>query len=307
MDTLSLVLITAVLFGAVFIALSLVLHQKAASYIPEELFSKWRLMSALMSFFLTGYLLFLIVEIRQIEFPLKILTATVFLGGGLFVLVITRITLRALRQVAAHERELEEINRELQKTNYELIKAYDSTIEGWGHALDLRDQETEGHSQRVAALTREVAKKVGMSEKDLVHLNRGALLHDIGKMAIPDKVLLKEGELTAEEREMMQEHPRHAYEMLSSIDYLKPALDIPYSHHERWDGTGYPQGLKEEEIPLGARIFAIADTWDALTSERRYHEAWPREKACGHIASRAGNHFDPELVEVFLEIFCGKD
>jgi putative nucleotidyltransferase with HDIG domain len=304
MDSQSLLIIAAVLAGSLFIAVSLILHQKAARHIPHKLIPSWPLISGLMLFFLAGYMLFLVIQIKQIEFPLEILTASVFLGGGFFVLVITRITLQALKQVAAHEQELEEINRELQQSNYELIQAYDSTIEGWGHALDLRDQETEGHSQRVVALTRKVARKVGMSEEDLVHLTRGGLLHDIGKMAISDKVLLKEGELTTEERELMRKHPLHAYQMLSSIEYLKPALDIPYSHHERWNGSGYPQGLKGEEIPLGARIFAIADTWDALTSERRYHKPWSKEKACKHIKTRAGSHFDPDLVEVFLKMSC---
>ena len=304
MDTLPLLIIAVVLAGTLFIAVSLILYLKAARHIPHELFSSRRLMLALMSFFLASYLLFLIIQIKQIEFPLEILTAFVFFGGGLFVLIITRITLRALQQIATHEQELEEINSELQQTNYELIQAYESTIEGWGHALDLRDQETEGHSQRVAVMTREIAREVGIPEEDLVHLTRGALLHDIGKMAISDNVLLKESKLTTEEREIMRLHPLHAYEMLSSIEYLKPALDIPYSHHERWDGSGYPQGLKGDEIPLGARIFAIADTWDAMTNERRYHKPWSAELACEHIKTRAGSHFDPELVEVFLKISC---
>jgi len=307
MGTLPLLIITAVVTGALFIAASLFLHLKSAKHIPSELLPKWRLISGLMSFFLAGYLLFLIIQINQIDFPLAILTASVFWGGGLFVLVITRITLRALQQVAAHEQELEKINQRLQQTNEDLVRAYDSTIEGWGHVLDLRDRETEGHSQRVAKMTREIAEKVGMPEEELVHLTRGALLHDIGKLAISDRVLMKKGKLTADEREMMREHTVHAFEALSSIDYLKPALDIPYSHHERWDGTGYPRGLKGKEIPLAARIFAITDTWDALTNERRYHKAWPKEKACKHIKSRAGNHFDPELVEVFLQMFCRKD
>ena len=293
--------------GSLFIAVSLFLHLKAVRNIPGELLPKWRLMSGLMLFFLAGYLVFLFIQIKQIDFPLEILTASVFLGGGLFVLVITRITLQSLRQIALHEQELREINRELQQSNFELIQAYDSTIEGWGHALDLRDKETEGHSQRVAEIAREIAREIGMEEEKLVHLTRGALLHDIGKMAISDKVLFKEGELTAEERELMRKHPLRAYEMLSSIEYLKPALEIPYCHHERWDGSGYPRGLKGTEIPLAARIFAIADTWDALTSERRYHKPWSEEKVCEHIKSRAGNHFDPEVVKVLLGMFCGRD
>ena len=307
MTTFPLLITTAVLTGSLFIAVSLFLHLKALRNIPEELIPKWRLMSALMVFFLAGYLVFLVIQIKQIEFPLEILIASVFLGGGLFVLVISRITLKSLRQITLHEQELREINRELQRSNFELIRAYDSTIEGWGHALDLRDQETEGHSQRVAGMVRDIAREIGMEEENLVHLTRGALLHDIGKMAISDKVLLKEGELTAEERELMRKHPLRAYEMLSSIEYLKPALEIPYCHHERWDGSGYPRGLKGTEIPLAARIFAIADTWDALTSERRYHKPWSKEKVCEHIKSRAGNHFDPEVVKVFLGMFCGRD
>jgi putative nucleotidyltransferase with HDIG domain len=303
----TLLIIVAVFAGSLLIAASLFLHLKAARHIPVEILPQWRLMFALMAFFLAGYLLFLGIQIKQVDFPLEILTASVFFGGGLFVLLISRITLRALRQVAAHEQELEEINQELQQSNYELVQAYDSTIEGWGHALDLRDQETEGHSQRVAMMAREIAREVGMSEEDLVHLTRGALLHDIGKMAISDEVLLKEGELTEEERELMRQHPLHAYKMLSSIEYLQPALDIPYCHHERWDGSGYPRGLKGTEIPLAARIFTIVDTWDALTSERRYHKPWPKEKACEHIRSRAGSHFTPELVEVFLGMGCCRD
>ena len=307
MDNLPLLIIAAVLTGALFIAASLFLHLKAARHIPQELLPKWRLMSALMSFFLAGYLLFLIIQIKQIDFPLGTLTASVFLGGGLFVLVITRISLQALRQVAADEQKLKEINKELEQSNYELVQAYDSTIEGWGHALDLRDQETEGHSQRVAAMSRDIAKKMGMSEEKLVHLRRGALLHDIGKMAVPDTVLMKEGELTKYERGEMREHPQNAFEMLSSIEYLKPALEIPCAHHERWDGSGYPNGFRGEDIPLAARIFAIADTWDALASKRRYHEPWSTEKICEHIKSRAGSHFDPEVVEVFLGMHCGRD
>ena len=189
---------------------------------------------------------------------------------------------------------------QLQRSNSELILAYDTTIEGWSHALELRDQETEGHTQRVVRMTREIAAKLGMNEGQLVHLTRGALLHDIGKMAIPDEVLMKDGPLTESEKQLMQKHPVYAMEMLSPIAYLQPALDIPYCHHERWDGSGYPRGLKGAQIPLAARIFAIADTWDALINARRYHEAWPKDKVCAHIEEQAGSHFDPEVVKVFL-------
>ncbi len=189
---------------------------------------------------------------------------------------------------------------ELQTSNAELILAYDTTIEGWSHALELRDEETEGHTKRVTEMTVRAATKLGLREEKLAHIRRGALLHDIGKMGISDSILMKTGPLTDEERETMKSHPVFAFEMLSPISYLKPALDIPYCHHEKWDGTGYPRGLKEEQIPLAARIFAMADIWDALTSERRYHKPWPREKVVEHIRSLAGSHFDPNLVDLFL-------
>lgn len=190
----------------------------------------------------------------------------------------------------------------LQRSNIELSMAYDATIEGWSHALDLRDKETEGHSQRVTNLTMRLALKMGMSEVDLVNIRRGSLLHDIGKMGVPDNILLKPGKLTDQEWEKMRQHPGFAYEMLSGIDYLKPALDIPYCHHEKWDGSGYPRGLKGDEIPLAARLFAVVDVWDALRSDRSYRAGWPAEKALEHINSEAGKHFDPQVVEAFMKL-----
>ena len=191
---------------------------------------------------------------------------------------------------------------DLQKSNLDLLQAYDSTLEGWSKALDLRDKETEGHSQRVTDMTLRLAGKMGMRDSELVHVRRGALLHDIGKMGIPDQILLKPGALNDEEWEIMRKHPLFAYELLSTISYLKPALEIPYSHHEKWDGTGYPNGLKGEYIPFAARIFSIVDVWDALCSERPYRPAWPEEKVCEYIREQAGKHFDPKVVEVFLEL-----
>ena len=167
--------------------------------------------------------------------------------------------------------------------------------------MDLRDKETEGHTQRVADLTVQLARMMGMSEDKIVHIRRGALLHDMGKMGVPDSILLKPGPLTDEEWIMMRRHPQFAYDMLSPIAYLHPALDIPYCHHEKWDGTGYPRGLKGEEIPLAARIFALADVWDALTSDRPYRKAWPKEKVREHIRAGSGTHFDPQMVEAFLK------
>lgn len=189
----------------------------------------------------------------------------------------------------------------LQRSNAELNMAYDATIEGWSHALDLRDKETEGHTQRVTDMTVRLAKGFGFSDAEIVHIRRGALLHDIGKMGVPDRILLKPGALTDEEWVAMKKHPTFAYEMLSPIKYLRPAIDIPYCHHEKWDGTGYPRGLKSDEIPLAARIFAAIDIYDALTSDRPYRPAWPKEKVLDHIQSLSGTHLDPQVVEFFLK------
>ena len=188
----------------------------------------------------------------------------------------------------------------LQTANLELKVAYDHTLEGWVRALDLRDKETEGHTQRVTDLTVRLARSMGVPEADLIHVYRGALLHDIGKMAIPDAVLLKPGPLTPEERKIIEQHPIYAYEFLSSIPYLRPALDIPYCHHEKWDGTGYPRGLKGEQIPQVARIFAVVDVWDALRSDRIYRKGWPEDKVRQYIRDQAGQHFDPRMSEIFL-------
>ncbi len=190
----------------------------------------------------------------------------------------------------------------LQRSNAELALAYDTTLEGWSRALDLRDRMTEGHSQRVTELTVRLTHAMGVSDTDTVHLRRGALLHDIGKMAIPDSILHKPGPLTEEEWAIMRRHPVYAYELLVPITYLRPALDIPYCHHERWNGAGYPRGLGGEQIPLAARIFAVADVWDALRSERPYRSAWAADKVREYIREQAGQHFDPRVVEVFLQL-----
>jgi putative nucleotidyltransferase with HDIG domain len=189
----------------------------------------------------------------------------------------------------------------LQRTNLELMLAYDATIEGWSRALDLRDRETEGHTQRVTEMALELAERLGMSELEKVDLRRGALLHDIGKMGVPDSILLKPGPLSESEWEIMRQHPSYALQMLSPIPYLKYALDIPYCHHERWDGSGYPRGLKGEQIPLSARLFAVVDVFDALTSARPYRAAWPVEDVYWYIREQAGRYFDPEVVKIFLE------
>jgi len=166
----------------------------------------------------------------------------------------------------------------------------------------LRDKETEGHTQRVTEMTLKLARAAGISEKELVHVRRGALLHDIGKMGVPDQILLKPGKLTDEEWVIMRKHPTFAFELLSPIEYLRPAMDIPFCHHEKWDGSGYPRGLKGEQTPLSARIFAIIDVWDALLTDRPYRQGWPKEKVIEHIRSLSGTHFDPKAVELFLKM-----
>jgi response regulator RpfG family c-di-GMP phosphodiesterase len=191
---------------------------------------------------------------------------------------------------------------QLQRSNLELTLAYDSTLEGWARALDLRDKETEGHSRRVTETSVRLGRLLGLSDYELVQVRRGALLHDIGKMAIPDKILLKPGPLTAEEWNVMMMHPSYAYEMLSPIPFLSLALDIPYCHHEKWDGTGYPRQMKGQQIPFSARIFAIVDIWDSLLSNRPYRPAWKIDRVRDYILSESGKHLDPQVVEAFTRL-----
>ena len=194
-------------------------------------------------------------------------------------------------------------DRALRSAHQELSEAYDKTLEGWSFAMDLRDKETEGHTLRVTERTLALARHLGFPEEEQAHMRRGALLHDIGKLGIPDRILLKEGPLTKEEWAIMRQHPVLAYEMLSPIRYLHPALSIPYCHHERWDGTGYPQGLSGEQIPRSARLFAVVDIWDALSSDRPYRAAWPQERVYEHLRSLRGTHLDPQGVDAFFETF----
>ena len=212
---------------------------------------------------------------------------------------------RLEEMVAERTAALVQVNEQLQQSHIQLTQAYDETLMGWSRALELYDKETSGHSRRVTEMAVRLARAMDFSEEELVHVRRGALLHDIGKMAIPDGILLKPESLTNEEREIMQQHPSYAYQMLAPITYLHPALDIPYCHHERWDGDGYPRGLKGEQIPLSARIFAVVDVWDALRSDRPYHAAWPEEKALTYICKQAGRQFDPQVVEVFIQVVKG--
>jgi len=191
---------------------------------------------------------------------------------------------------------------DLQESHRELEKAYQATLEGWVRALDMRDKETEGHTQRVTILTQRLARSMGVNDDALVNITRGALLHDIGKMAIPDGILLKPSQLTDDERMLIQKHPVYAYEMLSPIAFLVPAIDIPYCHHEKWDGSGYPRGLRGKEIPFAARIFPVIDVWDALTSNRPYRKALPQYEVRARIKADSGKHFDPVVVDAFMEL-----
>jgi putative nucleotidyltransferase with HDIG domain len=195
-----------------------------------------------------------------------------------------------------------QLYNELQRSNLELTMAYDATIEGWSLALDLKDKETEKHTKRVTEWTMQLAKLAGLNSAELVHIRRGALLHDIGKMGIPDRILKKTGKLSPKEWDIMRQHTTFAYDMLYPIEFLRPAMDIPYCHHEKWDGTGYPRGLANTQIPYAARLFAIIDVWDALTSDRPYRKSWSPQKAIDHIKSQSGKHFDPEVVNLFMEM-----
>lgn len=209
--------------------------------------------------------------------------------------------LEALAGQAAIAIDNAQLFKNLAESNAELMDAYEITIEGWSRAVELRDVETEGHTRRVTQLTMELVDRMGIPQDQKIHIRRGAILHDIGKIGVPDHVLLKPGKLSEEEWVIMKTHPVLAYEMLMKIEYLQPAIQIPYAHHEKWDGSGYPRGLAGEEIPLEARIFAIVDVYDALTSDRPYRDAWPEEKAIDHIKTQSGLHFDPVVVNVFLQ------
>lgn len=195
-----------------------------------------------------------------------------------------------------------EMTHNQKRANQELEVAYGATLEAWAQALELRDRETAGHTQRVMELSLRLSTKLGIPEETLVHITRGALLHDIGKLVIPDKILQKTGPLEESEWVVMREHPNFAYELLKPIDYLEPAIDIPYCHHEKWNGSGYPRGLKKDEIPFPARIFTVVDVFDALVTKRPYRPAWSRDKALEYIDIKSGEEFDPLVVGAFFEI-----
>ena len=212
-----------------------------------------------------------------------------------------RARLLGITRLNRYQKLLQE-RAKLREANAQLLNAYETTIESLSHALDLRDRETEGHSRRVTELTIQLAQALNISEAEITHYRRGALLHDMGKIGVPDSILHKPDTLSDEEWVIMRKHPQLAYDMLYPIEYLHPALDIPYSHHEKWDGSGYPRGLKGEEIPMSARLFAVADVWDALTSDRPYRAAWSEEEALHYIREQSGKHFDPNVVELFFKV-----
>jgi putative nucleotidyltransferase with HDIG domain len=195
-----------------------------------------------------------------------------------------------------------EMLENLKRTNRELASAYDETIKGWAQALELRDKETAGHAERVSGMTVRLATSMGLAGESLDHIRRGAFLHDIGKMAIPDSILGKTGPLTPDDWVTMKQHSTFGYNMLSNIEYLKPALDVVLYHHEKWDGSGYPRGLNGEEIPLSARIFTVVDVWDALTSKRPYRLAWPTNEVRSYLIKESGKQFDPRIVDEFLKL-----
>jgi PAS domain S-box-containing protein len=238
----------------------------------------------------------LFTRVDATQFPVEISASHVSLQGQSAVQLIVRdIT------------ERKKAEAQLRRAHEELTRACDMSLEGWSRALELRDRETEGHAQRVAEMTLVLARAMGIRDDQLVHIRRGALLHDIGKMGIPDAILHNPGALTEDEWVIMRKHPEYACEMLSPIAYLRPALDIPRYHHEWWDGTGYPYGLKGEAIPLAARMFAVVDVWDALSSNRPYSDGWAAEAVYEHILSLAGTQLDPAVVEAFLRLCPGAE
>jgi putative nucleotidyltransferase with HDIG domain len=201
-----------------------------------------------------------------------------------------------------HLAEKEQLLEQVNQKNLELLEAYNRTIEGWSRVLELRSREVKDHSRRVTELTLQLANHMGIQEPDLSHIRRGAMLHDIGKMAIPDSVMLKNGDLDEEDRAVIRKHPLYGFEMLSEIEYLRPALDILLCHHEKWNGEGYPFGLSGEQIPLFARMFSVVDVWDALCSDRHYRDAISEDMASIYLREEAGKHFDPVIVDAFLEM-----
>jgi putative nucleotidyltransferase with HDIG domain len=226
----------------------------------------------------------------------------VLLSGGFFFWLMYRELKEREQDWHGHLEEKEQLLEQVNLKNQELLEAYNRTIESWSLLLEKRNREVKHHSRRVTELTVKLAEYMGIQEPELSHIRRGAMLHDIGKMAIEDKIIQKEGDLDEEEREEIRRHPMYGFEILSEIEYLRPALDILLCHHEKWNGEGYPFGLSGEQIPLFARMFAVVDVYDALSSKRTYREALPEDQATDYLREEAGAHFDPVIVETFLEM-----
>ncbi len=193
-----------------------------------------------------------------------------------------------------------------QNIEWEINSGVTITLEGWANSIERRSQESDGHTHRVMELTIELAKRLGISDDQVVHIRRGAILHDIGKMGVPESILLKQSKLNEEEWQIMRSHPKYAFDLLSPIDYLRPALEIPYCHHEKWDGTGFPRGIKGEEIPLAARIFAVVDVWEALRADRPYRSSWSIPQTLKYITENSERHFDPKVAKAFVEMIQEK-
>jgi putative nucleotidyltransferase with HDIG domain len=228
--------------------------------------------------------------------------AFIFLSGILLFTLLYNELKHREKEYEKHLQEKEQLLEQLRQKNQALVEAYDKTIFGWSRVLELRSREVKDHSRRVTELSERLARYMGIQEPDISNIRRGALLHDIGKMAIPDQIIFKKDELDEEEKALMRRHPLFGFEMLSEIEYLRPAIDILLCHHEKWNGEGYPFGLAGEQIPLFARIFAVADVWDALVSERPYRSAQPLEIVVEYIRSESGQHFDPAIVDAFLRM-----
>ena len=261
--------------------------------------SRWEI------FLLVGFALFLIILLginlaNSITRPLlRLVQASKIVSDGNLNI---KLNTQSNDEVSVLTESFNKMVASLHQSQNELIQSYDETLKGWADALELRDKETEGHSERVAFLTIQLAKAMGIKGEALVNIRRGALLHDIGKMGTPDSILHKTGPLNEEERRIIEKHPQDAYDMLNKIDYLQSALEIPYSHHERWDGSGYPRGLKGKDIPISARIFAVVDVYDALTSDRVYRKAYPKPAAIKYLIENRGRDFDPTVVDAFVRI-----
>jgi putative nucleotidyltransferase with HDIG domain len=243
----------------------------------------------------------LVLYVRDLELLTRLQTAK----GWIFVITTSIMLYLVLKGYMVRHRQLDaeriQTESQLRESEERLRRAYEATIEGWSLAMDLHDKEIMGHTRRVTELTVALGRKMNIPEEELMHIRHGALLHDIGKMGIPDEILLKPEQLSAEERDIMEKHPMYAFEMLQSISYLDPALEIPLLHHERWDGSGYPFGYKEEQIPISARIFAVVDVYDALTNDRPYRSATTKVEAAEYILQQSGSLFDPKIVSEFLE------